>query len=190
MKKGVPSVFSRMSCLRAVGAHQGQRPHPVASLLVRAYRRRVTQQRVKKLFRLRFAKGRQPQLGVVRLAAPLVAILRTIVHQQQDWPGDTLTQHIQKPLGLTVDPVQVFKDQDQRLLKALPQEQLLSASNVRRRRIWGSICCNGRLLFNPQQRKKIRQGVFQAAVEHRALCRRPSPAVCVRHPGLESQSNS
>ena len=32
---------------------------------------------------------------------------------------------VEKPLRLAIDPVQVFKDQDQRLVETLAQEQLL-----------------------------------------------------------------
>ena len=114
------------------------------------------------------AKRRKPQLRVIRLLPPLMAILGTIVHQQQDLGrGHALTEHVRKPLRLAIDPVQVLKDQDQRLIETLPQEELLerlkgpSAPNLR-----VHLLQRRGLFFNPQQGKQIGQGVFQAAVEH------------------------
>ena len=85
-----------------------------------------------------FAQGGEPQLGVVGLTAPLLPILRTIIRQQEDTgTSHTLTQGIEKPLRLTVDPVQVFKEQDQGLIETLAQKELLdsikrpSAPNLR-----------------------------------------------------------
>ena len=55
-----------------------------------------------------------------------MAILGPIVDQEQQLgTGHTLTQDIEKSLRLAVDPVQVFKDEDQRLVETLPQEELL-----------------------------------------------------------------
>ena len=76
--------------------------------------------------------------------------------------GHTLTQHIQKALRLTVNPVQVFKDQDQRLVETLAQEQLLerlerpSPPNLR-----VHLLQRRGLFFNAQQGKQIGQRVFQ-----------------------------
>jgi hypothetical protein len=51
------------------------------------------------------------------LATPFMAVLGTIVYQQQDAPiGDTVGQQVEQPLGMLVDPVQVFEDHHQRLL--------------------------------------------------------------------------
>ena len=77
------------------------------------------------------ALGRQrvdPELGVVALAAPGVAVLRAVVDQQQDPGGrQALDQAVEQRLGLGVDPVQVLEDQQQRLLLALAQQQPLDA---------------------------------------------------------------
>ena len=55
-----------------------------------------------------------------------MAILGAVVGQAAaSCAGHTLTQDIQKPLRLPVDPVQVFKDEDQRLVETLSEEQLL-----------------------------------------------------------------
>ena len=67
-----------------------------------------------------------------------MAILGAVVGQQQKLgAGHTLTQHVEKALRLAINPVQVFKDQNQRLVETLAQEQLLerlerpSAPNLR-----------------------------------------------------------
>src|SRR5207247_10464158 len=66
------------------------------------------------------------ELGVVGLLPPLVPILGAVVCQQQKTcTGHTLAQHIEQPLRLRVDPMQVFKDEDQRLVETLAQQQLL-----------------------------------------------------------------
>ena len=61
------------------------------------------------------AGGRQrvePQLRVVRLAAPAVLILRPIVDQQQEvGGGQAVDETVEHGLRLGINPVQVFKDQ-------------------------------------------------------------------------------
>src|SRR4030095_3577499 len=75
----------------------------------------VAQQTGEQFLGLGFAQGRKTELGVIGLTPPLVAVFGPIVHQQQDLcRGDTLTQHVEKALGLAVDPVQVLKDEDER----------------------------------------------------------------------------
>src|SRR4030095_12192618 len=66
------------------------------------------------------------ELGVVGLRSPLMPILRPVIDEQQDARrGNTLAQDIQKPLRLGVNPVQVFKNQDERLIQTLAQHKLL-----------------------------------------------------------------
>ena len=114
MKNGVPSVFVQNELLEAGGATV-----PVTSPL-------VAQQKGQEILPLPLCQWREPELGVIRLLPPLLAIFRPIVHQQQNpGTGHTLTQGIEKSLRLTVDPMQVFKDQDQRLIETLTQEQPL-----------------------------------------------------------------
>src|SRR5215470_6907367 len=95
-------------------------------------------------------------------------ILGAVGHQEKNSRrGDSLTERVQKPLRLTIDPVQVFKDQAQRLIQALAQEQLLE-------RVKRPLSANLRihllqrrgLFFNAQQGKQIGQRVFQVAVQH------------------------
>ena len=55
-----------------------------------------------------------------------MAILGTVVGQQQQLgAGHTLTEYIQETLRLPIDPVQIFKDQDHRLVETLAQKQPL-----------------------------------------------------------------
>jgi hypothetical protein len=50
-------------------------------------------------------------------------VLRSVVHQQQDPCGtDRIHNQVQQVLGFTVDPVQVFKDQHQRLVQRFAQQ--------------------------------------------------------------------
>ena len=73
--------------------------------------------------------GRQrvePELGVVGLAAPAVLVLGTVVDQQQQaGRGQALHQAVEQGLRLGVDPVQVFKHQEQRLHLAFAQQHAL-----------------------------------------------------------------
>src|SRR5206468_1548327 len=114
------------------------------------------------------AKGCQPELGVVGLTAPLLPILRPVVHQEENTgTGHTLTQGVEKALRLRINPVQIFKDQDKRLVETLAQKELLdsikrsSAPNLRVHLLeWG------RLFFYPEQSKEVGQGVFETAIQH------------------------
>ena len=121
-----------------------------------------------------------------------MAILGAIVHQQQDLaPGHTLTQRVEKPLRLTINPMQVFKDENQRLIETLAQEQLLerlkrpSAPNLR-----VHLLQRRGLFFNAQQGKQIGQRVFQAAIErqHFAGDLLPSLAFVILRLNVESNS--
>src|SRR5262249_28667651 len=68
----------------------------------------------------------QPQLCVVRLAAPRMLILRAGVDQEQDSPrGQALDEAVQQRLGFGVNPVQILKDQEHGLCLTFPQENAL-----------------------------------------------------------------
>ena len=70
--------------------------------------------------------GSSRSLRVVRLAAPAVLVLRAVVDQQQELGrGQALDQAVEEGLGLGIDPVQVLKDQQQRLHLAFAQQQAL-----------------------------------------------------------------
>jgi hypothetical protein len=56
----------------------------------------------------------------------LVLILRPVVHEEQQPGGrQALDEPIEQRLGLGVDPVEIFEDDQQRLQLALPQQQPL-----------------------------------------------------------------
>src|SRR5262249_57357308 len=65
-------------------------------------------------------------LVVVRLARPVVSVLRPIGHEQQDanW-GQTLDEIVEKGLRLPVNPVQILEDQQERLRAAFEESQML-----------------------------------------------------------------
>ena len=68
----------------------------------------------------------EPELRVVGLAAPAVLVLRAVVHDQQDaGRRQTVDQAVEQGLRLSVEPVQVFKDQQQGLHLAFAQQHAL-----------------------------------------------------------------
>src|SRR5262249_34847445 len=119
------------------------------------------------------AQRRQTELRVIGLTAPLMPILGSVVHQQQQaGRGYTLTQGIEKPLGLAVNPVQVFKDQDHQLVEALPQEEFLDG---RERplppdlRLRVHLLQGGGRIVQAEQGEEVGQGLFEATVQHEHL---------------------
>ena len=70
------------------------------------------QQSLEECVGARWGERVKPYLGVVGLAAPAVLVLGTVVDQEQETGrGQAVDQAVQQRLGLGVDPVQVFKDQ-------------------------------------------------------------------------------
>ena len=73
--------------------------------------------------------GRQridPQLAIVGLTAPAMLVFRTIIDEKKKRrSGQAIDQAVQERLGLRIDPMQIFEDQEQRLNLALAQEQTL-----------------------------------------------------------------
>src|SRR5262245_54812557 len=66
----------------------------------------------------------EPELSVVRLAAPAMVIFRTVVDEEQNvghWQA--IDQAVQECLSRGVDPVQVLHDHEQWLELARPQQQ-------------------------------------------------------------------
>ena len=67
-----------------------------------------------------------PELGVVGLAPPGVLVLGPVVDEEEDAGGrQALHEAVEKRLGLGIDPVEVFEDQQQRLDLTLAQQQAL-----------------------------------------------------------------
>ena len=86
----------------------------------------VAQQRLQELVGTRRGQRVEPQLRVVGLAAPAVLILGPVVDQQQEpGRGQALHQAVEQGLRLGINPVQVFKHQQQRLHLAFAQQQAL-----------------------------------------------------------------
>jgi hypothetical protein len=86
----------------------------------------VPQQGLEQGVRARLGEGVEPELRVGGFAAPAVLILRAVVDQEEDPRSrQALDQHIERGLRLRIDPVQVFKDQQQRLHLALAQQDAL-----------------------------------------------------------------
>ena len=118
-------------------------------------------------------QGVQPELGVVGAAAPGVLILRPVVHEEQQPGGrQALDQPIEQRLGLGVDPVEVFDDDQQRLHLTLPQQEPLH-------RVQGAPAALGRIERRPlgvvgrhvEQRQERRQTAFLRPVQRQELPR-------------------
>src|SRR5712691_2775700 len=84
----------------------------------------VSKQDRKQLLGILLSQGVKPQLGVVGLVSPVMAILGTIIHQQQDASRcKAFAQEIEKRLRLVIQPVQILKDEDKGLVEALAHQQ-------------------------------------------------------------------
>src|SRR5262249_45574566 len=113
----------------------------------------IPQQGLEELVSARWRQWVQPQLRVVGLAAPGVLVLGAIVDQQQETSrGQALDQAIEQRLGLGINPVQVFKHQQQRLLLAFAQQHALQG-------VKGALAALRRI--QPGKRAVRRQGVQQ-----------------------------
>ena len=110
----------------------------------------VPQQGLQQLLGARRGQRVEPQLRVVGLAAPAVLVLRAIVDQQQQaGRGQALDQAVEQGLRLGVDPVQILKDQQQRLHLAFAQQHALEGlegalAALRRIELPGTGCPSGR----------------------------------------------
>ena len=88
--------------------------------------RSVSQQGLQQRLSARLGEGVEPELGVEGFTAPAVLILGAVVDQEEDPSGrQALHQAVEHGLGLAVDPVQVFKDQQQGLHLAFAQQDAL-----------------------------------------------------------------
>src|SRR5262249_39100308 len=82
----------------------------------------VSEQRVQDFLGAGWLQRIEAELCVIRLTAPAVLVLRAIVDQEQETRGrQVLDQAVEQGLCLGVDPVQILKDQEQRLLLTLAQ---------------------------------------------------------------------
>ena len=111
----------------------------------------VPQQGLQELVGTRRGQRVEPELRVVGLAAPAVLVLRAVVDQEQE-PGrrQALDQAVEQGLGLGIDPVQILKDQQQRLHLAFAQQHALE-------RLERALAALRRI--ERQERAVLRQGV-------------------------------
>ena len=132
------------------------------------------------------AGGRQrvePQLRVVRLAAPAVLVLRAVVDQQQEVRRrQALDEAVEQRLRLTVNPVQILKHQEQRLHLAFTQQhapQGLEGALAALRRVQVH---KGAVVWQDiQQRQQGREGVLERLVQGEDLARDLGPDGARRH---------
>src|SRR5215470_2367675 len=110
-------------------------------------------------------------MGILSPAAPLMSILRAVVHQQQNASvGNRIYQQIEQVLSLGVDPVEVLEDDHQWLIEALSQEYAFNGLAGAAPPDLG-LHLRQRVLTLTQSEKcqQVRQRVFQAAVKHQHL---------------------
>ena len=86
--------------------------------------RMIPEELVQQFLGTRGGERIEAELRVVRLAAPAMVIVGTVVDEEHEaGRGQAVDQVVQERLGLGVDPVQVLHDQEQRLHLARPQQQ-------------------------------------------------------------------
>jgi hypothetical protein len=119
------------------------------------------------LFGVRFPEELQPKLGVMRLARPAVAVLRTIVDEKQDPTiGRTLGKQVESGQALAVSPVEVLKDHHEWLAPAFRQEELRDGLyRVSAPGLGISFFRVG--IGDTDQRKQTPQNVFEPPVERK-----------------------
>src|SRR5438093_6018842 len=95
-------------------------------------------------------------------------VLRPVIDEQQDSRcGHTLTQKGEKFLGFTVQPLQILEDEFEGLIETLAYQQPLHrVKRAPASDLWVHLLEGGSRVRNPQQKKEIGQGVFQATIEH------------------------
>ncbi|MCY1283203.1 hypothetical protein D9M70_320760 [compost metagenome] len=133
----------------------------------------VAQQRGQQALRLRRPQRLQPQLRVMRPRFPAMAVLGPVVDQQHHARGGHMVDHhVEEGLGLAIEPLQVFKDQHQRLVDALAHQQpgnRVKGALAPDRRIHGR---QRRTRFGgAEQVEQVGQVIFQRAVERQQPAR-------------------
>ena len=131
----------------------------------------VPQQGLEECLGTRRGERVEPHLRIVRLTAPAVLVLRAVVDQQQEADrGQALDQAIQQGLGLGIDPVQVFKDQQQRLLLTLTQQQTLEGVERALPSLWGIKRQEGAVVRQGvQEPEQCRQRLLEGRVQRQHL---------------------
>src|ERR1700730_17817690 len=129
----------------------------------------IAQQRSQQLPAALLAERIEPQLSIVSLVPPFVAILGPVGDQQQDTGGGQhVHQQVQQSLSSRIDPVQILEDNDQWLVETLAQQQPLdrlqcpSLPDLR-------IHLGKRIVrvAHAEEREQVNQRVFQSAIQRK-----------------------
>src|SRR5687768_1349458 len=81
---------------------------------------------LEQLLRTRRGQWVEPELTIVGLAPPHVLVLGAIIYQEeQPGGGEALDQAVEQDLRLRIDPMQIFKNQEQRLDLGFPEQHPL-----------------------------------------------------------------
>src|SRR5262249_5498413 len=104
-------------------------------------------------------------------------VFRTVVNQEQEaGRGQTLDQAVQQGLGLSIDPVQVFADQQQRLHLTFAQQHTLECLERALTPLrWIQTQERAVLRQDIQQREQRRDSVLKSGIERQYLPRYLGP---------------
>ena len=131
-----------------------------------------------------------PELGVVALVPPAVAVLGAVVDQQEE-PGGrkALNQAVEDCLGLGVDPVQILEDQQSSGWRWLSRSsRRLTASSVRWRRWDGSRTSQAGSRLARRECQEGRQGRLQGRIQDEELAEQLLPDLGAGRPEPRSGS--
>ena len=125
MREPIPTALSHQRlCLhqRPDSLLQEERvPALDQELLERRQRGIVAEKCVQQLPSALGGKCVQPHLAVVRLAAPGVLVLGTVVNEEQEARrSQAVDKAVEQGLGLAVDPVEILEDHQEGLLARFP----------------------------------------------------------------------
>jgi hypothetical protein len=121
-----PSSAFVSTSVRTVSSRKNGFPRLDQELLQRREPGIVAEERIQHLSGALGRERVQPHLAVGRLAAPGVLVLGTVIHEQQHArPPEALDQAVEQRLRLTVDPVEILEDQEERLFLCFPEQEPL-----------------------------------------------------------------
>ena len=119
----------------------------------------------------------ETQLRVIRFAAPAVLVFGTVIDQEQEpRRRQALDQRIEQGLRLSIDPVQVFADQQQRLHLAFAHEHALERLQGTPAPLW-RLEGEKRMVLRQglQEPEERRDGLLERLVQGQHLPRHPGP---------------
>jgi len=129
------------------------------------------EKRLKELLGTRRREGVDSYLPVVRFAAPGMLVFGAVIGEQEDaCRREALHETLEYRLRLTVDPVKVLEDHDERLHVALAQQQALHCVERSLTSLW-RIEASPRFIADGhvEKREQRRQGSLQRAVQRQQL---------------------